>query len=112
MVEPGRAKNGKPKIDSVFEYAQADAMGEADLLALQRLFWKIWAHPNLIAFPLVAASLREIGRLAKQMWNEQLDSFGMERWSFLSGWLEKHLSSIVSETGIDERIEQVAAGKN
>jgi integrase len=87
-------------------------MGEADLLALQRLFWKIWAHPDLIAFPLVAASLREIGGLAQKMWNEQLDAFGVERWSSLSVWLEQHLSSIVSEIRIDQRTKQVAAGKN
>jgi hypothetical protein len=60
MSEPVEVKIGTPKIDLVLEYARGHAMGEADLLALQRLFWKIWAHPDLIAFPLVAASLREI----------------------------------------------------
>jgi hypothetical protein len=96
----------------VLEYAHADAMGEADLLALHRLFWKIWAHPKLIAFPLVVASLREIGRLAKRMWMSN---------SIPSEWSAGHFSraswrntclSIVSEIGIDERIEHVAAGKN
>ena len=96
----------------VLEYARRHAMDEADLLALQRLFWKIWAHSDLIAFPRVAASLREIGVLAKKMWNQQLDDFGIERWSFLSDWLERHLPSIVSEIGIDQRAKEVAAGKN
>jgi hypothetical protein len=96
-LEPVEVKNGTPKIDLALEYAREHAMGEADLLALQRLFWRIWADPDLIAFPLLAASLREIGGLAQKMWNEQLDAFGVERWSSLSVWLEQHLSSIVSE---------------
>src|ERR1700731_1087671 len=112
MSEPVEVKTGTPKIDSVLEYARRHAMGEADLLALQRLFWKIWAHPDLIAFPLVAASLREIGGLAQKMWNEQLDAFGIERWSSLSGWLEQHLPSIASEIDIYPRTKQVAPGIN
>lgn len=112
MAEHIEGKPGTSKIEMALEYARRHAMDEADLLALQRLFWKIWAHSDLIAFPRVAASLREIGVLAKKMWNEQLDAFGIERWSSLSVWLEQHLPLIVSEIDIDQRAEQVAAGKN
>src|ERR1700730_3988663 len=103
MSEPVEVTTGTPKIDSVLEYARRHAMGEADLLALQRLLWKIWAHPDLMAFPRVATSLREIGGLAQKMWNEQLDAFGIKRWSSLSDWLEQHLPLIASEIGIDPR---------
>jgi integrase len=112
MAESIRGKFGTSKINLLVEYAQDHAMDETDLLALEWLLWKIWAHSDLIAFPRVATSLREIGGVAQKMWNEQLDAFGIERWSSLSDWLERHLPSIVSEIGIDQGTKRVAAGKN
>jgi hypothetical protein len=103
---------GTSKIELALECARRLAMDEADLLALQQLFWRIWAHPDLIGIEKVATSLREIGGLAQKMWNEQLDAFGIERWSSLSGWLEQHLPSIASEIDIDPRTKQVAARIN
>ena len=79
MADHISVQKGKQKIALVFECARAHTMCKADLRARQRLFWKIWGHPDLIAFPLVAASRREIRGLAQSMWNEQLDSFGIER---------------------------------
>ena len=103
---------GTSKIELALKFARRLAMDEADLLALQQLFWRIWAHPDLIGIEEVVTSLREIGGLVQNMWNEQLDAFGIKRWSSLSGWLEQHLPSIVSEIGIDPRTKQVAAGIN
>jgi hypothetical protein len=102
----------KRKLDSLLEYARANGMSDADLHALHTMFWRIWAHPDLIGFPLVADSLRQIGLLATRMWNEQLTLFGMERWPFLLKWLADHGPSICSEIGIDDGIKPFSIGKN
>jgi hypothetical protein len=87
-------------------------MSDADLHALHTMFWRIWAHPDLIGFPLVSDSLRQIGLLATRMWNEQLTLVGMERWPFLLKWLADHGSSICSEIGIDDGIKRFSIEKN
>jgi hypothetical protein len=102
----------KRKLDSLLEYARKEGMSEADRHDLHAMFWRIWAHPDLIGFPVVADSLRQIGLLATRMWNEQLTLFGMERWPSLLKWLADHRSSICSEIGIDEGIKAISIGKN
>jgi len=102
----------KRKLDSLLEYARKEGMSEADLHDLHAMFWRIWAHPDLIGFPLVADSLRQIGLLATRMWNEQLTLFGMERWPSLLKWLADHGPSICSEIGIDDGIKPFSDGKN
>jgi hypothetical protein len=102
----------KRKLDSLLEYARANGMSDADLHALHTMFWRIWAHPDLIGFPLVADSLRQIGLLATRMWNAQLTLFGMERWPFLLKWLADHGPLICSAIGIDDGIKPFSGGKN
>jgi hypothetical protein len=104
-------KMAKRKLDSLLEYVRANGMGEADILALHTMFWRIWAHPDLIGFQLVADSLRQIGLLATRTWNEQLTLFGMERWPSLLKWLADHRYSICSEVGIDEGIKSIRVEK-
>ena len=98
----------KRKLDSLLEHAQANGMRKADVDALHTMLWRIWAHPDLIGFPLVAKSLQQIGLLAAKMWNDQLGAFGMERWPFLLEWLAARKPSVWSEIGVDEEVD----GKN
>jgi hypothetical protein len=83
-------------------------MSDADVHALHAMFWRIWANPDLIGIPLVAESLRQVGLLAAEMWNDQLRDFGMERRPFLLKWLADRKPSVWSEIGIDEEVD----GKN